>query len=60
MLRIIVPDAEKCMRAYSNNDKVFFERLNNLGGTSEPLPTKGAICNQMFHMGGAHRFDLGL
>jgi predicted SAM-dependent methyltransferase len=55
-MRIIIPDAEKYMRAYANDDRVFFERLRDLGGTSEPLPTKDAICNQMFRMGGDHRF----
>ena len=55
-MRIIVPDAEKYMRAYALDDKAFFERLKELGGTSEPLPTKDTICNQMFHMGGAHLF----
>jgi predicted SAM-dependent methyltransferase len=56
MMRIIVPDAEKYMRAYAENDKIFFERLKNLGGSSEPFPTKGAICNQVFRMDGDHRF----
>lgn len=55
-MRIVVPDAEKYMRAYANDDSEFFERLKDLGGASEPLPTKGAICNQMFRMGGDHRF----
>jgi predicted SAM-dependent methyltransferase len=55
-IRIVVPDAERYMRAYVENDKEFFERLDHLGGTPEPLPTKGAICNQMFRMGGDHRF----
>jgi predicted SAM-dependent methyltransferase len=56
VLRIIVPDSEKYIDAYAKNDSLFFERLNRLGGAVEPLPTKGAICNQMFHMGGHHRF----
>jgi predicted SAM-dependent methyltransferase len=56
-LRIVVPDAEKYLRAYVNDDVVFFEQLKNLGGSSEALPTKCAICNQMFHMGGHHRFS---
>jgi predicted SAM-dependent methyltransferase len=55
-MRIIVPDAEKYMRAYVSDDRVFFERLKDLGGASESLPTKGLICNQMFRMGGDHRF----
>jgi predicted SAM-dependent methyltransferase len=55
-MRIIVPDAEKYIRAYASNDTAFFERLKDLGGASEAFPTKGAICNQMFRMGGDHRF----
>jgi hypothetical protein len=53
----IVPDAEKYMGAYVNNDTTFFRQLRNLGGgTREPLPTKDAICNQMFRMDGSHGF----
>jgi predicted SAM-dependent methyltransferase len=55
-MRIIVPDAEKYMRAYAADDKNFFECLKELGGASKPLPTKAAICNQMFRMNGDHRF----
>lgn len=55
-MRIIVPDAEKYMNAYVDDNKGFFESLINLGGSAQPLPTKGAICNQMFRMGGDHQF----
>jgi predicted SAM-dependent methyltransferase len=55
-MRIIVPDAEKYMRAYAADDLAFFQQLNRLGGSADVLPTKGAICNQMFRMGGAHKF----
>lgn len=55
-MRIIVPDAEKYMRAYVENNTAFFESLKNLGGAVEPLPTKAAICNQAFRMDGDHRF----
>jgi predicted SAM-dependent methyltransferase len=55
-MRVIIPDAEKYMNAYSKKDKVFFASLKYLGGSSEPLPTVNAICNQAFHMGGDHRF----
>jgi predicted SAM-dependent methyltransferase len=55
-MRVIIPDAEKYMRAYASDDKLFFEKLKDLGGTLEPLPTKDAICNQMFRMGGDHQF----
>jgi hypothetical protein len=40
-MRIVVPDAEKYMRAYVNNDTTFFRQLRNLGGeTREPCPPK--------------------
>jgi predicted SAM-dependent methyltransferase len=55
-MRVIVPDAEKYMRAYASDDGAFFDKLRDLGGTAEPLPTNCAICNQMFRMGGDHRF----
>jgi len=55
-MRIVVPDAERYMRAYVVNDATFFENLKDLGGTREFLPTKDAICNQMFRMNGFHRF----
>jgi predicted SAM-dependent methyltransferase len=55
-MRIVVPDVEKYMYAYVTNDLTFFDQLKNVGGTREPLPTKDAICNQMFRMDGSHRF----
>jgi predicted SAM-dependent methyltransferase len=54
--RIIVPDAEKYMRAYTAGDRAFFEPFTHLGDSAEPLPTAAAICNQMFHMAGDHYF----
>lgn len=55
-IRIIVPDAGKYMNSYSVNDADFFTKLNRLGGAAEELPTKAAVCNQSFHMGGDHKF----
>lgn len=55
-LRIIVPDLEKYIVAYLNNDKEFFNRLVHLGGSASPLTTRAQICNQMFRMGGAHKY----
>jgi len=55
-MRVIVPDAERYMRAYVENDRAFFERLADLGGAKEPLRPKNLVYNQMFRMGGAHRF----
>ena len=54
--RIIVPDLEKYASAYSRNDQAYFEQLPFLGGAAEKLETKGIICNQMFRMGGGHKF----
>lgn len=55
-MRIIVPDAERYMRAYCSDDKEFFAKLINLGGHSEPLTPKIRVCNHMFRMWGDHRF----
>ncbi|GLI91116.1 hypothetical protein LMG27198_01080 [Methylocystis echinoides] len=59
-MRLIVPDAGRYMRAYTEDDKKFFSQLERLGGTAEPLPTPAAICNQMFHMAGDHKFGWDL
>jgi predicted SAM-dependent methyltransferase len=55
-MRIIVPDLEKYVMAYAKDDHSFFEGFLFLGGAVEPLETKGAVCNQMFRMGGHHKF----
>jgi len=55
-MRIIVPDAERYLRAYCAGDDEFFERLIDLGGHVEPLRPKIRVCNQMFRMFGDHRF----
>lgn len=55
-LRVIVPDAEKYFRAYVADDRPFFEVFKTLGGPREPFETKAQIINQMFRMGGVHRF----
>jgi predicted SAM-dependent methyltransferase len=55
-MRVIVPDAERYMRAYVANDLDFFDRLVNLGGHQEPLRPKNLVCNQMFRMWGEHLF----
>ena len=54
-LRLILPDAEKYLRAYCE-DVEFFKLLRHLGGAVRPLETRMEIINQMFRMGGAHRF----
>jgi predicted SAM-dependent methyltransferase len=55
-MRLIVPDLEKYVIAYTQNDHTFFRSFRFLGGAAEPLETKGAVCNQMFRMGGSHKF----
>jgi predicted SAM-dependent methyltransferase len=55
-IRIIVPDAEKYLRAYCRNDQAFFGRLTRLGNAKQPLDTPIKVVNQMFRMGGDHKF----
>jgi len=55
-MRIIVPDAETYMLAYTAKDAAFFDKLRHLGNASKPLETNAIICNQMFRMGGGHQF----
>jgi predicted SAM-dependent methyltransferase len=55
-LRIIVPDLERYIAAYCCNETDFFDKLINLGGSTMPLTTRALVCNQMFRMGGAHKF----
>jgi predicted SAM-dependent methyltransferase len=55
-VRFILPDAGKYMRAYASDDSEFFKALVNLGGRSEAFRTRMEIINQMFRMGGDHRF----
>lgn len=54
--RIIVPDAEKYMRAYCSNDMDFFAKMEAIGNPVEPLHPKNRVCNQSFRMGGHHLF----
>jgi predicted SAM-dependent methyltransferase len=54
--RIIVPDLEKYVRAYCANERLFFEQFVALGGSEMPLSTRALVCNQMFQMGGHHKF----
>lgn len=55
-IRIGVPDAGRYLRAYSCNDRQFFETLSHIGSPVQPLDTPIKVINQMFRMGGAHRF----
>ncbi len=55
-LRIIVPDAEKYLNAYCNEDHSFFIQLECLGGAEIPLKTPCEVVNQMFRMGNDHLY----
>ena len=55
-LRVIVPDAGKYLRAYVTGDEEFFAKITRLGGAQYEMRTKMEIINQMFRMGGDHRF----
>ncbi len=55
-IRIIVPDAGKYMRAYAVENRHFFSQLKRLGNAASDLETPASIINQMFRMGGDHRF----
>jgi len=55
-IRIIVPDAEKYIHAYTHKDKYFWDGLRDLGGANPPLETEIEIINQAFRMGGDHRY----
>jgi predicted SAM-dependent methyltransferase len=56
IMRIIVPDAGKYLRAYAAGDRTFFESLSDLGNPAQPFRTPIEIINQMFRMAGAHMF----
>jgi hypothetical protein len=55
-LRIGVPDAELYLRSYAEGRTGFFDELAHLGGAVDRLSTPIDVINQMFRMGGAHRF----
>ena len=55
-MRIGVPDAELYLRAYAANDREFFKATEWLGCASYPLRTPLEVVNQLFRMGGAHKF----
>jgi predicted SAM-dependent methyltransferase len=55
-LRLILPDAEKYLRAYAGGDEAYFSAMRHLGNAVVPLRHRMAIINQMFRMGGGHRY----
>lgn len=56
VLRVGVPDAELYLRAYVGTNGEFFARAEYLGGATRPLRTRMEVINQMFRMGGAHKY----
>lgn len=56
VLRLGVPDAGLYLRAYAEGRRDFFDRLRHLGGAVVPLETPVEVINQVFRMGGHHRY----
>lgn len=57
IIRLGVPDAEIYLRAYVEDRSEFFKEIQHLGGAVVPLSNPMDVINQMFRMGGAHRFS---
>jgi predicted SAM-dependent methyltransferase len=55
-IRIGVPAAGRYLRHYVGADQDFFHALRTIGSPVQPLDTPLKVINQMFRMGGAHRF----
>jgi predicted SAM-dependent methyltransferase len=55
-IRVVVPDAGKYMNAYARGDELFFAPCSRIGGSVRPLTSRMEIVNQMFRMGGGHRY----
>jgi predicted SAM-dependent methyltransferase len=55
-LRLGVPDAGAYLRAYAEGRREFFAQLRHLGGAVRSLETPMEAINQMFRMGGHHRY----
>src|SRR5579872_6001433 len=55
-VRVIVPDAEKYLRAYARDDREFFGALKRLGNSEIELDTPMKVVNQTFRMGDDHKF----
>lgn len=55
-IRIGVPDAALYLNQYGAGNREFFHTLRNIGNPVDPLDTPIKVINQMFRMGGAHRF----
>jgi predicted SAM-dependent methyltransferase len=55
-LRLIVPDLETYINAYTRDDRAFFDSLAHLGGHEPRLETPAMVINQMARMWNDHRF----
>ena len=55
-VRLIVPDVDKYIEARATKNDRFFKALSNIGNPSDPLVTPNMVINQMFRMGGDHRY----
>jgi predicted SAM-dependent methyltransferase len=55
-LRVIVPDAERYLRAYTRDDLSGFIELAAPIPFPKELPTKLDVVNHVFHQGGEHRW----
>jgi len=56
VLRVIVPDAERYLRAYTRRDLSGFVELAAQIPFSAELPTKLDVINHVFHQSGEHRW----
>lgn len=57
VLRVIVPDAERYLRAYCRDDLVGFRELGVPDPFPEDLPTRMDIINHVFHQWHEHRWS---
>lgn len=55
-LRLGVPDAGLYLRRYAEGNKEFFLAHENLGNPAQRFSTPVEVINQMFRMGGHHRY----
>lgn len=56
LIRLGMPDAEIFLRAYTSDDRAFFNTASNIGNPVRPLDTPMKVINQMARMGGHHHF----
>jgi predicted SAM-dependent methyltransferase len=56
VLRIVLTDAGKYLRAYAAGDHEHFRSLAGLGGADPPMETEIEVINQAFRLAEEHRF----